>query len=129
MKVATLGLLALFVVAPLPGMMTEDLTHKTMAQEGPAQSERLLPPDVVFGPVQRIEEVTISGVVTRVWEDEIMLRSFATSYLVDLWPQTTDELGIRSGDQLRVTGLREEEGLVATQITRQDGSVVAIESF
>ncbi len=123
MKFATLSLAALLLAAPLPALAADGGV--------PPESERRPAPaaPVGFGQAAPSGQVAVEGVVVQVWEDEILLRGLARSYLVDLWPRSAYELDIRPGERLRVVGMRDEESLIAVRLLREDGSEVTLEAF
>jgi uncharacterized protein YdeI (BOF family) len=69
--------------------------------------------------------VTITGTVTRVDEDEFVLRDQTGQVLVDGIQRGSGNLDIAVGDRLTVVGDLDDEDFDALRITRPDGSTVA----
>lgn len=72
--------------------------------------------------------VKITGTVTRIREDEFVLRDRTGQVLVDGIRRRGGNLDIAIGDRLTVVGDLDDEDFDALRITRRDGSIVASQS-
>jgi uncharacterized protein YdeI (BOF family) len=84
-------------------------------------------PRVNIGDLQVRDDVLvrITGTVTRIDEDEFVLRDQTGKVLVDGIQRGSGNLDIAVGDRLTVVGDLDDEDFDALRITRPDGSVVA----